>query len=162
MAAVAYPSTTACRASRGIVIVAGGVEETFQVPALILQRVGEFVGKHHGLRFRRNPVRDEHGLALGIIEARGLFGVKADQKLLQVEVPRHQAKGAHQGFLRVDFRRRHLFVQVLGQVFFDFRPADDLLLERRLDGQARNLAHLLKNFVGLRKEVLGRLLLCDG
>ena len=56
---------------------------------------------------------------------------------------------------------RHLFVQVLSQVFFDFRPADHLLLERRLDGQARNLAHLLKNFVGLRKEVLSRLLLGD-
>ena len=65
---------------RGIVIVAGAVQVTVQVPALILQRVGEFVGKRHGLHFRRNPVRDEHGFALGVIEARRLFRVKADHE----------------------------------------------------------------------------------
>ena len=58
---------------RGIVIIAGAVHITIQVPILILKRVGEFVGKCHALHFRRNPVRNEHGLALGVIEARRLF-----------------------------------------------------------------------------------------
>ena len=39
---------------------------------------------------------------------------------------------------------------------------NDLFVKRPLDGQARNLAHLLKNLVSLRKELLGGLLLGDG
>ena len=62
----------------------------------------------------------------------------------------------------MDFFRRHLLVQVLNEIFLDFRPADYPFVYRRFDGQPGNLAHLLKNFVSLRQEVLGPVLLGDG
>ena len=55
---------------RSVVIAARPVQITLQVPVLILQGVGEFVGEHHGLGVGGNPVRNEHGLALGVVKAR--------------------------------------------------------------------------------------------
>jgi hypothetical protein len=52
-------------------------------------------------------------------------------------------------------------MHVLGNVSFHFRAAGHPLIQRSLDGQAGNLAHLLKNFVSLREEFLSRLRLGD-
>lgn len=146
----------------GIIVVAARMHVTVEIEVLILKRVGQFVRQRHGLHVGRNPIGNEHRSALVVVKPRGLFGVESDQEPFQVEVPRHQAQRAHQGLLRVDFRRRHFFVQVLFQVLCDLRSVHDLLLQRSFDRQAGKLTHFAQDIVCLRKQRLEAGLLRGG
>ncbi len=116
--------------ARSIVIRADGLKEFLEVEVLVLKGVGQLVSQYEALHVRLDPVGDEHGLTVRIVKAGSLFGVEADEELLEIEVRRDKAESQERRFLDVNLLRRHFRVKGLRKVLLDFRPADDLLLQR--------------------------------
>ena len=130
------------------------MEKFPQVEILVLERVRQFVRQHHFLHVFAHPICDQHGLAPRVVDARRLLRVEGDEEFPEVEVARHQAESLEHRLLLVKFARGILLFEVLRQVILDLGPPHDLLLERRLDGQAGDLAHVLEDGVGGREQRL--------
>ena len=128
--------------------------EFVQVEVLVLKRVRQLVREHQLLHLRGNPVGNQHGLAPRVVDARCLLREKGDEEFLQVKVARHQAEGFEHRLLLADFARRVFLLQVLGEVIPDLSAVEDLLLERRLDRQRGNLAHVIEDGIGGREQRL--------
>jgi hypothetical protein len=106
------------------------------------------VAQNHLLGIGFHPTGHKHRLAAWIVKPGGLFGVKADQKFLEVEVRTNHAEGLERRFLAVNLLGGILGAEVVPQVAVYVAATDDLLLQLLLNGQSRKSTHLAQNGVG--------------
>ena len=108
----------------------------------------QLVRHDFALLVHRDPVRDVELLCLGIVQPRDLVGENVEHERIERKVFGDEAEGYERFGVRVALCVVLIFLVRADEVVADFLLRAEALLERLLDRQMENLAHLRKDFVG--------------
>ena len=108
----------------------------FQVEALVLQRVGKLMGHYRTLHFRLIPVQQIHGARFFVVVAGHLFSEQLDEEAMQVKGAGQQPKFFLDEFRALKADTVSIVLELVSNVLFHLRPADDRPLDLFLDRQA--------------------------
>ena len=136
----------------GVAIGLSGVEPSFNLEMLVLERMGELVSHNHALIFEGNPVCDVKFVGFGVVETGDLLGEQLDHKRVEVKALRNETKSFGALFVRVPLGGGPVLIHLANHVSTDFLAGAQGLLDGALEREAGDLTHLLEDFVGSGQE----------